>query len=484
MKKLTGLLLAVFILGNLALVSAALKEVPKTVYIIPVKGVIDLGLSAFVKRAVAEAKAQYAQAVILEIDTFGGRVDAAVEICDALEEIKPIPTVAVVDDQAWSAGALISLACDKIIMSPGSSIGSAEPRQMGGGGKDELTDEKAVSAVRAKFKALAEQNNHPVALALAMVDKDFEVKQVKVKGETKILTSGEIDDLKNQYGEKEIQIIKTINPKGKLLNLTAKEAKELGLAEAVLDKRSDVLRYLGLKETNTVETTLSWSELLVRFITHPMVSPLLLTLGFLGLFFELKIPGWGLSGTLGVILLGLFFWGHYLAGLANWTEILIFAVGVILLALEIFVIPGFGLAGILGIALIFAGIFLALIRYPLYLPRIQLARAIYTLGYSLILFVLGVLLTLKFLPSSPLWKKIVLLAQENKAEGFAAAAALDSYLGKTGKALTILRPSGRAVFADKILDVITQGDFIEKDRIVKVTAVMGNKLVVEEIRNA
>jgi membrane-bound serine protease (ClpP class) len=478
MRKLAGLLLAVFLLGNAAVSSAA-----ETVYIIPIKGVIDLGLSAFVKRALTEAKENNAKAVILEIDTFGGRVDAAVEICDILEEIKPIPTVAVVDDQAWSAGALISLACDKIIMSPGSSIGSAEPRQMGGGGKDELTDEKAVSAVRAKFKALAEQNNHPVNLALAMVDKDFEVKQVKVKGETKILTAGEIDDLKSQYGKKAIQIIKTINPKGKLLNLTAKEAKDLGLAEAVLDKRTEVLKYLGIQQANTIETTLSWSELLVRFITHPMISPLLLTLGFLGLFFELKIPGWGLSGTLGVIFLSLFFWGHYLAGLANWTEIVIFAVGVILLALEIFVIPGFGLAGILGISSIFAGIFLALIRYPLYLPDVQLGRAFYTLGYAFILSVLGVVLALKFIPSSPLWKKIILLSQENKAEGFTSAQPMDTYLGKSGKALTILRPSGRAVFEDKILDVITQGEFVEKDRPIKVTAVQGNKLVVEEIKN-
>jgi membrane-bound serine protease (ClpP class) len=201
------------------------------------------------------------------------------------------------------------------------------------------------------------------------------------------------------------------------------------------------------------------------------------------LFFELKIPGWGLSGTLGVIFLSLFFWGHYLAGLANWTEIVIFAVGVILLALEIFVIPGFGLAGILGISSIFAGIFLALIRYPLYLPDVQLGRAFYTLGYAFILSVLGVVLALKFIPSSPLWKKIILLSQENKAEGFTSAQPMDTYLGKSGKALTILRPSGRAVFEDKILDVITQGEFVEKDRPIKVTAVQGNKLVVEEIKN-
>ncbi|TAN61556.1 nodulation protein NfeD [bacterium] len=479
MKKIVSL----FIIF-LAIASVSFSQNQNPVYVIPVKGIIDLGLSSFIKRALSEAKGNNAQAVILEIDTFGGRVDAAVEITDSLEKVKPIPTIAFIDDQAWSAGALISLACEKIIMSEGSSIGSAEPRAIGGfGGKDELTDEKTVSALRAKFKAVAEQNRHPANLALAMVDKDIEVKLVKIKDEIKILTAQELEEIKSQYKEREIQVIKTINPKGKLLNLTAKEAKELGIAGEILNNRKEILEYLKLKEAKITELKPTWSEVMVRFITHPMLSPLLLSLGFLGIIFELKIPGWGLSGTLGVLCLALFFWGHYLAGLANWTEILMFATGIILLSLEIFVIPGFGIAGAGGICLIISGVFLALIKHPFHIPRIELTGALYTLGYAGLLTIIAVLAALKFLPKSPLWKNIILSASEKKEAGFRSAPDLDIYLGKSGKTITILRPSGRAVFEEKTLSVLSQGDFIDKDKPVRVVKIEGGELVVEEIHN-
>ena len=475
MKKITFVLLILA-----CLLSSAFSQPKEDIYVIPVEGVIDLGLSGFIKRSILEAKENNAQAIILEIDTFGGRVDAAVEITDALEKVKPIPTIAFIDDQAWSAGALISFACGKIIMSPGSSIGSAEPRVMGAMNKDELGDEKTVSALRAKFKSLAQSNNYPVNLALSMVDKDIEVKQVKLKDEIKILTAQEIEELKSgQYKEKEIQVIKTINPKGKLLNLTANDAKEFGLTEAVIDNRQELIRYLKLEDKNVVETRITWSEGLVRSLTHPMVSPLLLTLGFLGILFELQTPGWGISGTLGMVFLALFFWGHYLVGLANWTEILIFFLGVILLFLEIFVIPGFGISGISGVILLLSGIFLALIRHPLQIPKIELTQAFNTIGLAIILTAAAAILLIKFLPKSPLWKNILLTSEEKKEEGFRSSVSLDKYIGKSGKALTVLRPAGKVNIEGEILDVASRGDFIDKD-----TSAQGAELIVEQIKNA
>ena len=469
----------------LALAAMAFSQSQNPVYVIPVKGIIDLGLSSFIKRALQEAKDNNAQAVILEIDTFGGRVDAAVEITDALEKIKPIPTIAFIDDQAWSAGALISLACSKIIMSGGSSIGSAEPRVMGVTNKDEQSDEKTVSALRAKFKSLAQSNNYPVNLALSMVDKDIEVKQVKLKDEIKILTAQEIEELKSgQYKEKEIQVIKTINPRGKLLNLTANDAKEFGLTEAVIDNRQELIRYLKLEAQNVVESRITWSEGLVRSLTHPMVSPLFLTLGFLGILFELQTPGWGISGTLGLVFLALFFWGHYLVGLANWTEILIFFLGVILLFLEIFVIPGFGIAGISGIILLLTGIFLALIKHPLQVPKIELTQAFNTIGFAIILTAAAAILLIRFLPKSPLWKNIILTSEEKKEEGFRSSLSLDKYIGKSGKTLTVLRPAGKADIEGEILDVVSRGDFIDKDTPVRVVTAQGAELVVEQLKNA
>lgn len=476
MKRLT------FLLPILLFTTAlSLGQTQKPVYIIPVKGIIDLGLSGFIKRALDEAKQADAGAIILEIDTFGGRVDAAVEITDALEKIKPIPTIAFIDDHAWSAGALISLACEKIIMSPGSSIGSAEPRQIGFAGKDELTDEKALSAIRAKFKSLAEENNHSINLALAMVDKEIELKQVRVKDEINILTDQELEEIKPRYSRKEIQIIKTVSPKGKLLNLTASEAKQLGLTQEILSSRAQVLRSLKLENSVMQEAKPNWSERLVRLLTHPIVSPLLLTLGFLGIFFELQMPGWGISGTLGLIFLGLFFWGHYLVGLASWTELIIFFLGILLLLLELLVIPGFGITGISGIILILMGIFLSLVKHPLSMPAAQLNRAVYTLSFAIIsTFVVGVI-AWKFLPKSSLFKRIVLSSAETKKQGFQSAASLDIYLGKTGKALSALRPSGRASIEGKSLDVITEGEFIDKDRNIQVIKVEGSKIIVKEV---
>ncbi len=470
--------LSLMILGVIS--SIAFSQAAQKVYVIPIKGVIDLGLSGFVKRTLEEAKANEASAVIFEIDTFGGRVDAAVDICNYIEELHPIPSFAFVKGEAWSAGALISLACKSIIMSPGSSIGSAEPR-VGGMTQQQPTDEKTVSALRAKFKSIAEQNEHPANLATAMVDKDIELKKISIKEKTEIVTTEELEERKTQFKERDIEIIKTISAKGKLLNLTAEEALNLKLADKILSTREELLEFARLKDAEVIESSLNWSERLVRFLTHPVVSSLLLTLGSLGILFELRMPGWGISGTVGIVCLILFFWGHYLVGLANWTEIFLFLLGMLLLALEVFVIPGFGIAGISGILLILAGIFLALIKHPFEVPRGELIQAFHTMAYSFIITFMVILLSFKFLPQLGLWKRLVLTQQEKRAGGFRAAPSRETYLGKTGKTLSILRPSGRAVFGDEILDVVTEGGFIEKEKEVKVVNVEGNRIVVSEV---
>lgn len=453
------------------------------VYLVPIKGVIDLGLSGFVKRALEEAKENEASAVIFEIDTFGGRVDAAVDICNYIEKLDPIPTFAYVLGEAWSAGALIALASKSIIMTPGSSIGSAEPR-VSGMGSQQPADEKTVSALRAKFKSIAEQNKHPGNLAMGMVDKDIELKKISIKGKTEIVTGEELEERKTKFRERDIKMIKTISAKGKLLNLTAKEALNLKLAKKIFSTREELLEFAQLKDAEVIESSPNWSERLVRFLTHPMVSSLLLTLGSLGIFFELRMPGWGISGTVGAIALILFFWGHYLIGLANWIEIFLFLLGMVLLTLEIFVIPGFGIAGISGTGLVIAAIFLALVKHPFQIPRRELIEASYTLVYSLIITFAVVLLSFKFLPQSGLWKRLVLTQQEKTGRGFRAATSRKTYLGKTGNTLCHLRPSGRAAFGDEILDVISEGGFIEKKKEVKVVNIEGNRIVVREVKSA
>ncbi|MEW6087558.1 MAG: NfeD family protein [bacterium] len=445
------------------------------VHIIPIKGTIELGLSGVVKRAVKEAKEKQAKAIILEIDTYGGRVDAADEICGFLKSAEPVPTIAFVAEEAWSAGALIALGCKEIYMSPGSSIGAAEPR-VGMDGK-ETADEKSVSAVRAKFKSLASENGYPVNIAQGMVDKDLEIKKIKIKGEEFILTSEELDEKKSQYKENEITTIKIIKQKGKLITLSADEAVELKLAGKIVKNREELLSLKNLDKFEIVEISPTWSENLVRFLTGPIVSSFFITLGFLGIIYELMYPGWGISGTIALVCLSLFFWGHYLIGMAEWFEILLLVIGVILLSLELFVVPGFGITGISGITLIAVSIFLAMVKHPnpLKAPKIELWSAFYTLSWSVILVFAGFAAGVKFLPETKLWKKIVLSSGE---ESGVTRDAFQNYLGKTGKTVSILRPSGRAIFDDKILDVLSDGEFIDKDKQVKVVKIDGNKVVV------
>lgn len=448
----------------------------ENVFIVPIKDTIELGLSGVVRRAVDEAKKERAKAIILEIDTYGGRVDAADEICASLKSADPIPTVAFVTEEAWSAGALIALGCREIFMSPGSSIGAAEPR-IGMGG-EETVDEKSVSAIRAKFRSIASENGYSVNIAQGMVDKDLEIRKVRIKNEEFILTNEEVEEKKARYKKSEVTVVKTIKPKGKLITLTADEAKEFGLAKAIVKDRAELLSLKDLSKCEITEISPTWSENLVRFLTGPIVSSLLITLGFLGIMYELMHPGWGISGTVALLCLSLFFWGHYLVGMAEWFEILMLIVGIVLLTLEIFIIPGFGVAGISGITLMVVSIFLALVKHPnpLKAPKVELLGAFWTLSWAVIVVFVGFLAGIKFLPETRLWKKIILSSVSGKDE---TQNALHGYLGKVGKTTSILRPSGHAVFDGKVLDVLSEGEFIDSERMIKVVKVEGNKVVVK-----
>jgi len=441
-------------MGFLLLSHSSLFGYPeRDVYVIPIRGVIDLGLSSFVRRAVREAKEKEAQCIILELETFGGRVDAATEIRDALFE-GDINTIAFVNRRAISAGALISLACRHIVMAPGSTIGAATPVVMAPGAtKTQPTDEKTISYVRKEFKATAERNNHPTTLAEAMVDPDVEIKGVIEKG--------------------------------KLLTLTTEEALKLKLAEHKVSKIGEILTLYGLEKGQVVRTSTTWSEKLVRFLTHPVVSGLLLTFGLLGIFFELRMPGWGVSGTIGLVCLALFFGAQYMVGLAQWIEPVLFLLGGVLLALEILVIPGFGIAGVSGVLLIVASLFLSLVKGPLPKTPVDISRllqATYVVAASLIATFLVATLSFRFMPKFPLLSKLILTSEEKREKGFRSAPVeLEKFIGKQGMTLTMLRPVGKAQFGDTILDVVSEGELIEKGKQVKVMKVEGNRIVVSEV---
>lgn len=429
---------------------AATRTTTPIVYVAPIEGVIDLGLAPFVERVLTEATRQGAAAVILDINTFGGRVDAAVVIRDLLINAK-VMTVAFVNRRAISAGALISLAAEKIVMADASTIGAATPVQMGQpGAPAQPVEEKTVSYVRKEFRATAESRKKPPLIAEAMVDSDVEIPGLIAKG--------------------------------KLLTLTTEEALKHGVADFRADSIEKLLAQLGLENAQLRRASPNWAENLVRILTHPIASSLLITVGMLGIFLELRTPGFGVPGALGIASLTLFFWGHWLVQLAGWEELLLVGSGIFLLALEIFVVPGFGLTGILGIAGLLGGLSLSLVGGGASWEFIL--RAFGQVVFSLLAALVASLFMLKYLPRLPFGRQLILETELPTEQGYVSAPNSDlSWQNKTGHAVSPLRPAGIADIENHRVDVVSDGEFIETGAPIIVSRVDGNRIVVRRHRS-
>lgn len=429
----TTILMALLILPSIV---AAQSPV---VYRIPVNGVIENGLAPFVARALKEAEAANASAAILDLDTPGGRVDAAERIVDAVRR-SPVPVYAFVNPRAFSAGAMIALAAEGIYMTSGGVLGAATPVD----GQGTRASEKIVSAMRAEFRALAEARGLDPKLAEGMVDETIDIPGIK--------------------------------PAGKLLTLSTSEAIELGFARGEAADLSTVLYAVGVGEATVVSISPNWAEQVVRFLTHPVVSPLLLSLGMLGLLFEIKTGAFGLGGLVSLASLGLFFGSSMLLGLAGWEEVLLLGLGLIALGLEVFVLPGFGVAGVLGIVLISASMLLALVGNTPTVADFLQAGAV--LAASLV--VTGAVLFgwLRHLPNSERWGGLFLKTSSNVGEGFISALPRPELVGTAGVATTDLRPSGTATFDGERMDVVTEGEFVKAGTAVTIVRSDGYRHVV------
>jgi membrane-bound serine protease (ClpP class) len=442
----------VLIVGLLAIFALVpTRAAPATrpvVYVAPIEGMIDLGLAPFVRRVLDEAAEAGAAAVILEINTFGGRVDAAVLIRDALLRSQ-VRTVAFVNKRAISAGALISLAAERIVMADGGTIGAATPVELGApGAPAQPVAEKTVSYMRKEFRATAESRKRPPLLAEAMVDADVAIPGVIAKG--------------------------------KLLTLTTQEALKHKLADARADHLDAVLASLDLANADVRRATPTWAERLVRFLTHPVVSSLLMTIGILGIIVEIRTPGFGVPGSLGVISLALFFWGHWLVRLAGWEELLLVGVGLILLAIEVFVTPGFGVTGVLGLTALIGGLGLSLVGAGA--TWVVVITAVGQVAASLLLAFAVSLVLLRFLPRLPFGRRLILETELTAHEGFASAPETDrAWLGKRGTAASPLRPAGIADIEGERVDVVSDGEFIEAGEPLTVIRVDGNRIVVRRL---
>jgi membrane-bound serine protease (ClpP class) len=411
------------------LLALALVQIPgsplaqsekRVVYVAPIEGIIDLGLAPFVRRAIDEAANAGAAALVLEVNTFGGRVDAAVQIRDAL-------------------------LAEHIVMASGSTIGAATPVQAGGGGAAQPVSEKTVSYVRKEFRATAESRKRPPLIAEAMVDADVAIRGVIAKG--------------------------------KLLTLTTDEA----LKHKVVDFRADTLEAalerLGIKDAQLRRVSPNWAENVVRWLTHPVVSSLLVSIAMIGILIELRTPGFGVPGAAGVGSLALFLWGHWLVQLAGWEELLLALGGIVLLMLELFVIPGFGIAGVLGILALVAALELSMLGTGDTAQFIMAtaARVVFALLFAL----LASLLLLRYLPRLPFGRQLILQTGLDAAQGYASAPESDRrWLGKRGRASSPLHPAGIVEIEGERVDVVSDGELIDAGELIEVIRVDGNRIVV------
>ena len=417
----------------------------KTVYVAYIDTEIGLGLAPYISRVISEAEQNNADAIVFKINTFGGRVDAATQIKDAILSSKVL-TIAFINNRAISAGALIALSCNKIVMVPGSSIGAATVVDETG----QKVGEKYQSYMRSEMRSTAEKNGRRTDIAEGMVDE-----RVVVEGLSDSTT---------------------------LITLTSEEARKYLIADTVLTSFNELLSAFDLKNAEEISITSNWAEDVVKFLNNPIISSILIMVGFFGLMAEIKSPGWGIAGTTALIALTLFFGSSYILQLASILEILLFVIGLVLLLAEIFVIPGFGIAGISGIILIFASIFLSLLGSEPFIDMHAISIAIIQLSGAMLFSLVGMFFLVKYLPKSTAFNKLVLSESEKAEHGFVSYPSEKDLVGKAGIAYTTLRPGGTAEIDGRRIDVVADSEYIDKDAKIKVLRVEGIKVVVTAVK--
>jgi membrane-bound serine protease (ClpP class) len=443
-NRILRIALAAFAFAALSPCAAAAA---KQVMVVPIRDEIQLGIAPFVERATRQANQSGFDLIIYEINTFGGRLDAAVTIRDAIINSR-VRTIAFIDKRAISAGVLIALAADRIYMHPQSTMGAAEPVSMGIGGGAGETSEKVVSYWRTELRSTAEKNNRRGDLAEAFADKSV--------------------------------VIPGVNEEGKLLSLSTRQALELGMADGSAETIGDVLALEGLEGADISRASMNPAERTAGFLTKALVSSLLMTIAIVGIFVEIKTPGFGVPGIVALVALSLFFGSHYLVNLAGWGEIILFVFGVAMLLVEIFLIPGFGVVGTIGILSIVSSLYLSLIGRFVHIDDFLDGAKI--LAFSFIVSFGIILLFLRFLPKFAPFQRLVLKIEETAVAGFSSSPEyLATLVGREGTAITVLRPAGTALIDGNPISVVTEGSFIEKDTRLRVKQVEGYRVVVEKV---
>jgi membrane-bound serine protease (ClpP class) len=460
------LVLLISLLGLAGQAGWCADAVPKQIYIVPIRQDIDSSLVYIVRRGVKEAMAAKADLLVIDMDTDGGSLKSMMEIIGIINEFKG-QTVAYVNTKAFSAGALICFSTQKIYMAPQSVIGAAAPVQMapGGGGIQSLPDTvevKIASAVSALIRAQAEKNGYNVDLVNAMVNKTTEFKM----------------------GDK------VINEKGQILTLTDQEAsaaygkppKPL-LSSGTIPSMDAMIEKLGFAGATRTTIAPTGAETLSTLIIG--ISPILLIIGIIGIYLEIKTPGVVLPGVIGVLSFLLYFLGGYVAGLSGMEWVIVFVIGLALVISELFVHPGTVLPGIVGAVVILVALVMAMVdMYPgtptlPTLPQVELPVQNLVIALAGSLVIMAVLA--KFLPKTSIYRRLVSQGASGETVMAEQQREQASRVGEQGVAISNLRPGGKAQFGNDIVDVITQGEMIEKGQAVRIIGNSGTEAVVAAV---
>lgn len=439
------------------------------VYIVPIRENIMPPLVYLVRRSVKEAMEAEADALILDMNTDGGRVDVTEEIIEIINKFKG-RTVTYVNTRAFSAGAFISVATQEIYMAPQSVIGAAAPIMMspGGTGVETMPDSmeaKMTSAIRALVRTQAEKNGHNIEVIEAMIDRS---KTLTVDGET-------------------------LNREGSILTLTDRQAAKLYgnppkplLSSGTVESMEALLAKLGYSDAERVEITPTGAEQLGFWINA--IAPILLIIGIVGIYIEFKTPGFGLPGLVGIAAFLVYFLGGYIAGLSAPGWIVVFVLGLVLVLVELLAFPGVLVLGITGGILMLVALIMGMVdTYPNSptLPTMtELQAPLGDLSLALLISLAITIVLARFLPKSPLFQKLV----SKGASGVVSDAAVDAQqgalIGRTGVTVSRLRPGGKARFGDQLVDVLTRGEMVDTNRPVRVIGQSGADAVVEEVLEA
>lgn len=437
------------------------------------------------------AKKEGVDLVVLRLTSPGGDLEYSLQLARRLRDIDWATTIVYIPEEAISGGAIISFGADRIYMQERALIGDAGPIRMGMGGQFEHAEEKVVSYLAEAISELAESNNRPGALAEAMVDRNLTVFELRNVGTQQVfyVTEKELEIAKQQAG---IEVVGPVAETGqnRFLTVAANRAQELGLCEGVFANEADLAAALVTDKIDYTQMT--WVDHTVYLLNRPWLTALLLIAGLIGLYLEMAAPGISVAGLSSLLCFGIFFWSHALGGTSGWLEVMLFLLGVVCVICELFVLPGFGVFGVSGLVLLVLSLVMASQDFLVPDNTEQWAQ----LRVNLVIVlgsILGVLIMLMvqvmLLDSLPGLNRLRLATpdelepvHENHTQLTASMTGEElPAVGTRGVAESDLRPSGKVLIDHQLVDVITEGDYVNAGTPIAVVKVEGNRVIVRRV---